>query len=223
LISQVADKWPGEDQTIGILPTMESLGYKVVLCEGMPSEEIIEAVEQLVQRGSQCHWRPTRENPTVCYLEGGRECETFLHHEAKLSDIVEASLRIPYDNTIRQHSRIVRFVPNTAPPQVQRAHPTADGAVSIFRPLRDPIGPENGMFKVFPCSHHLSKEEVLRSGTPATEIRLRPDQILVALGSLWLETSQTGDGPWLVWQGYSCRPMGLDIFSEETLDFMKLP
>jgi hypothetical protein len=84
------------------------------------------------------------------------------------------------------------------------------------------MGPENGMFKVFPCSHHLSREEVLRLGTPATEIRLRPDQILVALGSLWLETSQAGNGSWLVWQGYSCEPMGLDIFSEDTLDFMKL-
>lgn len=73
--------------------TMESLGYKVVLCEGIPSEEIIEAVEQLAQRGSQCHWRP-RENPTVCYLEGGRECEAFLHHQANVgASSVESGVR----------------------------------------------------------------------------------------------------------------------------------
>jgi hypothetical protein len=102
--------------------------------------------------------------------------------------------------------------------QLRRAHPCSDG-ISIWRPLGDKVGPENGMFKVYPGSHSIESEEELRnSELRAEEIHLRGDEILITAGGLWIEYNQSKGGI-LMWMGYSKDIVGLH-FDRHSLDFL---
>ena len=121
---------------------------------------------------------------------------------------------------VHQHLRVIRFLPNTAQLGPKRAH-SSPNSFSIFRPLGGHVGPENGMLKVYPGSHTLRTKEEAQSicGLPQ-KIRLAPSQVLAALGTLWVELSNTGSGA-LMWKGCSEQPVGLGILGEHVLPFMK--
>ena len=98
-----------------------------------------------------------------------------------------------------------------------RAHPSPN-SISIFRPLEDSVGPENGMFRVYSSSHPLAKTEL--TGRPS-EICLEPHQALITLGQLWVQPVHSGGGV-IIWKGFSEMPVGKDTFGDNVLPFMKL-
>ena len=134
--------------------------------------------------------------------------------------LIRSCLRKGYREVVHQPLRVIRFLPNTAQLGPKRAHPSSN-SLSIFRPLGGHVGPENGMLKLYPGSHSLQTKEEAQSicGPPQT-IRLAPNQVLVTLGTLWVELSNTGGGA-LMWKGCSKLPVGLDILGEHALPFMK--
>lgn len=70
-----------------------------------------------------------------------------------------------------------------------------NNAISIYIRLTHSLGPENGMYVVYPGSHNIRTEEELRaSRIYAREVHVRSDQVLVASSRLWLETVRSGGG-----------------------------
>ncbi|RDW89991.1 uncharacterized protein DSM5745_01766 [Aspergillus mulundensis] len=113
--------------------------------------------------------------------------------------------------TVRQgpviYHRVVAY-PDITP---RRAHPCR-GGISIWKPIRGGIGPETGLFKVYPGSQHLSTlSELSYSGIRATEVRIRADQVLITHGGLWIEEQRTCASGSLMWMGVSERVLGLYI------------
>ncbi|RHZ45043.1 uncharacterized protein CDV56_104182 [Aspergillus thermomutatus] len=67
--------------------------------------------------------------------------------------------------------------PPGTPATLRRSHPCRDG-ISIWRPIRNGVGPEHGLFRVYPRSRMIESEQELReSGIPALDIRIRADQV----------------------------------------------
>jgi hypothetical protein len=80
----------------------------------------------------------------------------------------------------------------------------------VWRPIRKGVGPEDGLFKVYPKSHRIESEQKLReSGICADVIRIRADQVLITHGGLWIE-ERSGAGL-LMWMGFSEESIGLHI------------
>jgi hypothetical protein len=137
-----------------------------------------------------------------------------------MEGILRRSLRKGEDEVLHQPLRLVRFLRNDANLGPKKAHPHPD-SVSIFRVFGDDVGYENGMFRIYPCSHSLqTKEEVLRTCRP-TEVRLAADQVLIVLGSVWVELSTNGGGL-VMWKGCSNGIVGRYNFGEHFLPFLKL-
>lgn len=99
-------------------------------------------------------------------------------------------------------------------------HPSREG-VSVFRPFWSISRPGTVTIRLYPASHNLSKNEFQMADIPPVICNLRPDQILFVRGSLWMEVSLPRDS-YLVWQGYSRRPIGPDFFSPDAPLFMKI-
>lgn len=96
-----------------------------------------------------------------------------------------------------------------ATPALRRSHPCRDG-ISVWRPIRKGVGPEDGLFKVYPKSHRIESEQQLReSDICADVIRIRADQVLITHGGLWIE-ERSGTGL-LMWMGFSEESIGLHI------------
>lgn len=113
------------------------------------------------------------------------------------------------EGVIRQGPIIHNLAPSSTDTRPRRAHPCREG-ISIWRPVRGGLGPENGLFKVYPGSHNIRTEDELRnSKINAVEIRIRADQILISRGGLWIEEG-SGDG-FLMWMGVSAGIIGLHI------------
>jgi hypothetical protein len=93
--------------------------------------------------------------------------------------------------------------------------------VSIFRPFGGDVGYGNGMFRIYPSSHSLqTAKEVLDTCRPK-DIRLKTDQVLIVLGSIWMELSTNGGG-FIMWKGCSTGIVGMYNSSEHFLPFLKL-
>ncbi|KAL4901467.1 hypothetical protein BDW74DRAFT_187690 [Aspergillus multicolor] len=104
---------------------------------------------------------------------------------------------------------IHNLAPGSTSTRLRRAHPCCEG-VSIWRPVRGGLGPENGLFKVYPASHKIKTEDELRnSEINAVKIRLRADQVLIACGGLWIE--EGSGNSLLIWIGLSADIIGLHI------------
>ncbi|KAL4912363.1 hypothetical protein BDW62DRAFT_216428 [Aspergillus aurantiobrunneus] len=87
---------------------------------------------------------------------------------------------------------------------LRKAHPCRC-AISIWRPMRGSIGPEHGLFKVYPGSHHLNTEDELRSSEiQAVDMQIHADQTA-----------------FLLWMGISTEIIGLHI-DKYCLEFVAL-
>lgn len=111
---------------------------------------------------------------------------------------------------IRQGPIIHNLAPSSTDPiRLRKAHPCREG-ISIWRPVRVGLGPENGLFKVYPGSHHIrTEDELRRSNIEPVEIRIRAEQVLIAYGGLWIE-ERSGNGL-VMWMGVSTGIIGLCI------------
>lgn len=113
------------------------------------------------------------------------------------------------ERVIRQGPIIHNLAPSPTRNRLRKAHPCREG-ISIWRPVRGGLGPENGLFKVYPGSHHIRTEDELQnSKIEPVEIRISANQVLIAYGSLWIEEGN-GDGV-LMWMGVSAGIIGLQI------------
>ncbi|KAL4745849.1 hypothetical protein BDW72DRAFT_207842 [Aspergillus terricola var. indicus] len=103
--------------------------------------------------------------------------------------------------------------------RLRKTHP-CPCAISVWRPVGGSIGPEQGLFKVYPESHHLNtQDELRRSGIQAVDIRIPADQVLFTHGGLWIE-ERSMDG-FLLWMGMSTEIIGLHI-DKYSLEFVAL-
>ncbi|KAI9036075.1 uncharacterized protein KD926_002452 [Aspergillus affinis] len=198
---------------------MESTGYKIVSTSSALKPELIESVKEAIgpdQLSGQLSGGYA--NPSK-HWEGGRSDALFdqcAEHGLDVDALINGGLRKGYQQVIHQPVRVVRFLPNTLMMGPMRAHPSPN-SISIFRPLYDSVGPENGMFKIYPCSQSLTKAEI--EGR-SSEVRLDPHQALVTLGPLWVEPVHSGGGV-IIWKGCSESPVGMDTFGDHVLPFMK--
>lgn len=157
---------------------------------------------------------------TVCGVQD--QCEPYL---GDISYILREVLQVDLiklqcgQRLLAQEKVAVAFVPNKFGGRLQKAHPCPEPSVSVVIPLRNGLGPENGMWKIYPGSHKIQTEEELRaSGIIPKEIRVGPTEALVIAGGLWMETSEYGGGTFM-WLGFSEIPVGL-YFSKYTLWFI---
>ncbi|GFF89668.1 hypothetical protein IFM61392_00848 [Aspergillus lentulus] len=204
-----------EDMIITNVSKMEERGYYLVNSNPEPSNDQVEVIEDSVGKNElygdpQAGTLPTKYfNWEIHGQETKRLWKTFMDIGINL-DVNFLSHFENVGSTFQQGPIIVRFVPNTAAASLKRSHPCRDG-LSIWRPIRNSLGPENGMFKVYPGSHHVGTEEELRrSGIKADEVRVRADQVLFTHGGLWIETLGSGGGA-LMWMGVSTDLVGLHI------------
>lgn len=138
----------------------------------------------------------------------------------QLKHLIETTLGKEFDNIKEQGPAIVEFTDNQITVPHFTAHPSCD-AISVFRPLRKPLHWNNGFFKLFTCSHHQKEQFEIAENKDAHEIIVEPNEILVVAGGLFVQPSPKGGGQ-MVWQGFSRRIMGQDIYSPLALPFMTI-
>ncbi|KAF7128768.1 hypothetical protein CNMCM5793_003677 [Aspergillus hiratsukae] len=212
---------------------METKGYSIWTIyprqDGDPSEaSLTEAIKKAI--GMDMLYGPIENSGTrpAIYWEERDDYEGIFESFMEkgldmdgMDGIIRSSLRKDKNEVLHQPLRLVRFLSNQANLGPKKAHPNPN-SVSIFRPFGGDVGYKNGMFKVYPCSHPLqTKEEVLDSCRP-TEIHLAANQILIILGSAWVELSTKGGGL-VMWKGCSTRIVGKLDSGEHVLPFMKPP
>ncbi|PYH76405.1 hypothetical protein BO82DRAFT_396127 [Aspergillus uvarum CBS 121591] len=196
--------------------TMEHLGY---LCVGdqEPSAEDAAKVDRVFE-GS-----PKLSAPWFDFCKGGDESKSFLMSDHEwFRKIIKNRLNVhDFRDLKKQGPAIIEFKENTEVEQFMRAHPSRE-AVSVFRPLRDSAGWDNGLFKLFTSSHHQNDHEFEHSpDKDADEVVVDKKQCLFVDGALYVKLSPKG-GVRMVWQGFSKRPMFGDIDNPKGLPFMKI-
>ncbi|GFF57044.1 hypothetical protein IFM51744_09074 [Aspergillus udagawae] len=205
--------------------SMETKGYSILTVYSEPDSSRTEAIEKVVGK-DKIHGPILANDGTrpAIYWEGGddHQCifKSFMEEGLDMEGILRSSLRKGEDEVLHQPLRLVRFLPNSANLGPKKVHPHPH-SVSIFRAFGSDVGYENGMFRLYPCSHSLqTKEEVLHTCRP-TEVRLAADQVLIVLGSVWAELSTNGGGL-VMWKGCSTGIVGMHNFGEHFLPFLKL-
>ena len=103
---------------------------------------------------------------------------------------------------------------------IKAAHPVRNGVVSVFRTLSD--NPEDRVtLKLYPISHHLSSTEFAQERGTSRSFDLRSNEVLFVRGALKMEISLPAGG-FLVWQGFSKEPWGMDPSAREAFAFMRI-
>ncbi|CAI7596927.1 unnamed protein product [Penicillium manginii] len=177
---------------------MEFLGYSTLQARLAPLSTVTTVTRSLRQR-------PSVTDGYVLYGRGDRKaCEEFLEYGIDGSDAGPVIIHAP--------EAIATWGLNAA-------HPTRRG-VSIFRTLSSESDKYISM-TLYPASHHLSTQEFFNGETAPRELQLRPHEILVVQGALGMEVSLPIGG-WLVWQGHSELPWGLDPASSDAFPFMRI-
>ncbi|KAE8377775.1 hypothetical protein BDV26DRAFT_292883 [Aspergillus bertholletiae] len=223
------------DDNIEELQNMDNKGYYIIVSKPAPNGTFVQQVGELVG-WSNLH--RLSESDTVNFFDWstyGLEIKKlwvqFMNFGFNLDINLVARFGRDHDLMIqgpfivphlvarkRKHDPVAGGQKRKDERQLRRAHPCSDG-ISIWRPLGGKVGPENGMFKVYPGSHNIKSEEELRdSGLHADEIHLHADQILITAGGLWIEYNQSKGGV-LMWMGYSEDLVGLHCH-RHSLDFL---
>ncbi|KAE8363894.1 hypothetical protein BDV27DRAFT_158356 [Aspergillus caelatus] len=214
------------EDNIEELEKMDNKGYYVIASKPAPNGTFVQQVKESVERnnrhglsdpGTECFfdWRTYGVPTKKLWIQ-------FMNFGFNLDINLVARFGRDHDLMIQGPFIISHFVAGKHKredeSQLRRAHPCSDG-ISIWRPLGGKVGPENGMFKVYPGSHNIESEQELRnSGLHADEIHLHADQILITAGGLWIEYNQSKGGI-IMWMGYSEDLVGLH-FDRHSLDFL---
>ncbi|GFF96245.1 hypothetical protein IFM53868_08440 [Aspergillus udagawae] len=200
-----------EEESVTDMVNMDEYGYCLYTSAQSPEESLLQDIEDSV--GS--HVQP-RTTSTTYFDSADRPknvkemWKTFINYGINLP-VILLSLFEDTSNLQRQGpiivSEIVSALETTA--ALRRSHPCRDG-ISVWRPIRKGVGPEDGLFKVYPKSHRIESEQQLQeSGICADVIRIRADQVLITHGGLWIE-ERSGAGL-LMWMGFSEESIGLHI------------
>lgn len=186
---------------------METDGFVVLDCEA-PSQQIINTIENSVGWDKLYCSRTSQEAPTY-HFQGNDEFKDFSKTQRhkilppssdsycrlillpQILIMLQSHLESSGDGLIEQGPLIVCFIHftlDTEQSPLKLAHP-CPGLLLFFRLLGAALGPENGMFQVYPGSHRMSKETILASATQLIDIHVGKNQLLVACGCLWAKES----------------------------------
>ncbi|KAJ8147654.1 hypothetical protein LV156_009019 [Aspergillus fumigatus] len=200
-----------EEKSVTNVVNMEEYGYCLYTSAQRPEESLLQDVENSVGSHVQPRTTPTTYFDSADCPKNVKELwKSFINDGINLP-VILLSL---FENTSTlqlQGPIIVSEIvsPLSTTTALRRSHPCRDG-VSVWRPIRKGVGPEDGLFKVYPKSHRIESEQKLReSGICADAIRIRADQVLITHGGLWIE-EQSGAGL-LMWMGFSEESIGLHI------------
>ncbi|CRG92883.1 hypothetical protein PISL3812_09958 [Talaromyces islandicus] len=152
--------------------SMEISGFRFI-DGGEPSPTEVETIEKAFNK---------RASQNSTHVAGEKECDEFIEsvtHESILK-IAKRELHVPPDQLIARQRAIARHDPEhqNGP---KTAHPSNDG-ISFIRVVNGCVGQES--LKLYRSSHHQSMEEFHKTHVKAEEPILRPDRVLVMLGTL---------------------------------------
>ncbi|KAB8239916.1 hypothetical protein BDV35DRAFT_375113, partial [Aspergillus flavus] len=156
--------------------------------------------------------------PTISWLdeENQKIFKRFMEAGVDLEAIITSCFSKEDPSPIHQPLRPVLFKCDGVKTSLYRVHPNAD-SISIFRPIGCDVGPENGMFMVYPCSDQLDMEDIQG---PPTSIRIKSGELLVIRGRTIVETVNTGGGI-VMWKGCSTQPLGVNLLGQHVLPFLR--
>ncbi|KAJ5051144.1 hypothetical protein NUH16_011054 [Penicillium rubens] len=195
---------------------MEVMGYSK-LQAGSPPDSMVREVERSLRS------RPNEVSETVTYGRGDHDaCESFLRfgfqdHDftRKIEEVIGRPAFLLHQGPVIVHSP--DFPTNWA---IKAAHPVRNG-VSVFRTLSGNLEDRVTILKLYPVSHHLSSTEFAQErGTPIS-FYLRSNEVLFVRGALKMEIKLPAGG-FLVWQGFSKEPWGMDPSAREAFAFMRI-
>ncbi|CAG8152625.1 unnamed protein product [Penicillium nalgiovense] len=195
---------------------MEVMGYSK-LQAGSPPDSMVREVETSLRS------RPNEVSETVTYGRGDHEaCESFLRFgiqgndfTRKIEEVIGRPAFLLHQGPVIVHSP--DFPTNWA---IKAAHPVRNG-VSVFRTLSGSLEGRVTILKLYPVSHHLSSTEFAQErGTPIS-FYLRSNEVLFVRGALKMEISLPAGG-FIVWQGFSKEPWGMDPSAREAFAFMRI-
>ncbi|KAJ5277567.1 hypothetical protein N7534_003635 [Penicillium rubens] len=195
---------------------MEVMGYSKLQASS-PPESMVREVERSLRS------RPNEVSETVTYGRGDHEaCESFLRFgiqdndfTRKIEEVIGRPAFLLHQGPVIVHSP--DFPTNWA---IKAAHPVRNG-VSVFRTLSGNLEDRVTILKLYPVSHHLSSTEFAQErGTPIS-FYLRSNEVLFVRGALKMEISLPAGG-FIVWQGFSKEPWGMDPSAREAFAFMRI-
>ncbi|KAH2126182.1 hypothetical protein KXV35_007072, partial [Aspergillus fumigatus] len=167
-----------EEKSVTNVVNMEEYGYCLYTSAQRPEESLLQDVENSVGSHVQPRTTPTTYFDSADCPKNVKELwKSFINDGINLP-VILLSL---FENTSTlqlQGPIIVSEIvsPLSTTTALRRSHPCRDG-VSVWRPIRKGVGPEDGLFKVYPKSHRIESEQKLReSGICADAIRIRADQ-----------------------------------------------
>ncbi|KAH1915069.1 hypothetical protein KXW47_003730 [Aspergillus fumigatus] len=213
-----------EEESVTDMVNMEEYGYCLYTSAQIPEESLLQDIEDSVGSNVQPRTTLTTYFDSADRPKNVKELwKSFINYGINLP-VILLSLFEDTSTLQRQGPIIVSEIGLAlgATPALRRSHPCCDG-ISVWRPIRKGVGPEDGLFKVYPKSHRIESEQQLReSDICADVIRIRADQVLITHGGLWIE-ERSGTGL-LMWMGFSEESIGLHINMHkwETAEFAQV-
>ncbi|KAJ6119045.1 hypothetical protein N7471_012996 [Penicillium samsonianum] len=195
---------------------MEILGYAKIQT-GAPPQKLVTEVERSLRSG------PNVVSGPVTYGRGDHDaCESYLKFgiqdgdfTRKIEEVIGRPAFLLHQGPVIVHSSILPT--NWG---INAAHPVRNG-VSVFRVLSGNLEDRVATLKLYPISHHLSSAEFAQERGTSRSFDLRSDVVLFVRGGVKMEISLPA-GAFLVWQGYSEDPWGMDPSAPEAFAFMRI-
>ncbi|CAG8122638.1 unnamed protein product [Penicillium nalgiovense] len=194
---------------------MEVMGYSK-LQAGSPPESIVREVETSLRS------RPNEVSETVMYGRGDdAACDSFLKFGIQdefartIEDVIGRPSFLLHQGPIIVHSPV-----GPAKWGMNAAHPVRNG-VSVFRTLSGSLEDRVTILKLYPVSHHLASIEFAQEVEMPISFYLRSNEVLFVRGALKMEISLPAGG-FLVWQGFSKEPWGMNPSAREAFAFMRI-
>ncbi|CAG7965995.1 unnamed protein product [Penicillium salamii] len=195
---------------------MEILGYAKIQT-GAPPQKLVSEVERSLRS------QPNVVSGPVTYGRGDHDaCESYLKFGIQDGDFTRKIEEVIGRPAFPLHQGPVIVHSSNLPTNwgINAAHPVRNG-VSVFRVLSGNLEDRVATLKLYPISHHLSSAEFAQERGTSRSFNLRSDVVLFVRGGVKMEISLPA-GAFLVWQGYSEVPWGMDPSAPEAFAFMRI-